>query len=393
MENSSVKYQNYLMVTLLVMLTAMMVAVCQFKVPTIMTDIADLFGMDMNTAAWTMSIFTFVGIFLALPTGSLAQKFGPKNMVIAGVAILVLGSLLGAFTTSPALLITSRGIEGIAFIFVTICGPLTVQKYVEPSKIGSAMGIWAVWVCLGQVLGNNLTPPIFAAVGMKGVWLIYPLVAVVFAILVATVIKTPAGLKAQAANDSKPHYGELFRNKNLWIFVLSFMIFNLVLLAVLSFAPTFMTGIGISVTKAAFIGSIPMLLALISSPVFGKISDVVGGRKKLYLLAMIAMGPAALMMFAANGPVIYIGAILMGLIGLGAPAMMLSSLGEVVGKPELAGIGMGFVMLMQGAGQFLGTFLMPYFLSFTNYNWLFTGFILMVIAFVGALFVALSKFK
>lgn len=152
------RYQNYLLVTIMFVLTATVIAANQFKVPTIMNDVAAAFNMTESQAPWLMSIFTMVGIFLAIPTGGLAQKFGPKVMVVAAAIFIGLGSLVGAFSSSASMLILSRGIEGIGFIFATVCGPLAIARYVEPSKVGFATGIWATWVSLGQISAFNITP-------------------------------------------------------------------------------------------------------------------------------------------------------------------------------------------------------------------------------------------
>jgi MFS family permease len=390
---NGVKYQNYLFVSLLLMFSGMMAALNQFKLPTIMTNVASLFNMPMAQAAWMMSIFTFVGIFLALPSGNLAQKYGAKTMLVLAAGFVALGSIVGSMASSGGMMIFSRGLEGIGFIFVTVCGPMAIAKYVEPSKIGSAMGIWAVWVCLGQVIANNLTPPLFAATGLRGVWLIYAILALAMGVAVMVLIKAQQGSAADAGGAvSGIKTSEAFKNKNLWYLCISYGLWNLVLLSILVFAPTFLIKSGVNVQVAAFATSIPMLLALISSPVFGKLSDKIGSRKKLYLIAVLALGVGAVMMFISTGVVMYLGAIICGLLGLGAPAMALSSMGEVVAKPELVGTGMGLIMLFQNAGMFLGSMLMPYFLQMTGGSWAIAGMILLPIALVGLAIGAVAKF-
>lgn len=393
MEMNERKYQNYVLVSLLFMLSGMMAAINQFKLPTIMTDVAKHFNMPMEQAVWMMSIFTFVGIFLALPTGGFAQKWGPKNMVLLAAVFVAAGSLLGSVASSGGMMIFSRGLEGVGFIFVTVCGPMAIGKYVEPSKIGSAMGIWAVWVCIGQVIANNLTPPLYASIGLKGVWLVYAIAPLVMAAVIMAYIKTPKELETAEVVQSTVKTSEAFKNKNLWYLCLSFLIFNLILMSVLVFAPTFLTSNGVSITTAGFATSIPMFLALISSPIFGKLSDVIGSRKKLYLLALLAMGPGAVMMFASTGGLMYCGAVILGMIGLGTPAMALSSMGEVVEKPELIGTGMGLIMTCQGVGMFLGSMIMPYFLQMTGGSWSAAGWILLPLALVSVVIAALAKFK
>ena len=392
------KYGNWMLIAIIMLLFGTAIATVQYKVPVVMGDIMANMDMDASSASWLMSIFTFVGIILALPTGALAKKFGPKTMLLAAAAVVAAGSLLGAFAGNGMILIVSRAIEGVAFIFVTICGPLAVQKYVAPEKIGSATGIWALWVCLGSVLGGVLTPTLYAATGFVGVWVIYAAACVVFAIIVAVAIKEPSkalDAAAEAASseaEEKVSYGE-FLKPNILLFYFAFLVFNLTLLAVLGFAPTFMQQQGVDPTLSGFISTLPMLLAVISSPLFGSLSDKLGRCKPLYLIAMLVMGPCTLILLTQTGPLMWVGAIVMGLIGLGGPVMCLTSYINVLGRPELMSIGMGVLMLVQSLGQFLGTWLVPILLGVDMSNWMFAGIVMCAIGLVGTGALALCKFK
>ena len=396
--NAERKYGNWALIAVTMLLFGTSVAMVQCKVPVVMGDIMTKMGMDAGSASWLMSIFTFVGIILAVPTGALAKKFGPKAMLLAAAAVVALGSLVGAFAGSGTVLIVSRAIEGVAFIFVTICGPLAVQKYVAPEKVGSATGIWALWVCLGSVLGGVLTPTLYAMTGFTGVWVIYAGIAVVFAIFVAILVKSPAAAldaAAEAAADKpeeKASYSELFKPNTL-LFYFAFLVFNLTLLAVLAFAPTFMQQRGVDPTMSGFVSTLPMLLAVISSPLFGALSDKMGRCKPLYLVALAVMGPCALLLLTQTGPLMWVGAIVMGLIGLGVPVMCLTSYINVLGRPELMSIGMGVLMLVQSLGQFLGTWLVPMLLGPDMSAWMFTGVVMCVIGIVGTIALAFCKFK
>ena len=390
------KYANWALIAIAMLLFGTAVATVQYKVPVVMSDIMTNMNMDTNSASWLMSIFTFVGIILALPTGVLAKKFGPKTMLLAAAVVVAAGSLLGAFAGSGMILIISRAIEGIAFIFVTICGPLAVQKYVAPEKIGSATGIWALWVCLGSVIGGTLTPSLYAATGFVGVWVIYAVAAVIFAVVVAVIVKFPGGEgvaeAAEAATEEKVSYAELFKPNTL-LFYFAFLIFNMCLLAVLSYAPTFMQQQGVDTTLSGFISTLPMLLAVISSPLFGTLSDKMGRCKPLYLAALVVMGPCTLILLTQTGPLMWVGAVVMGLVGLGGPVMCLTSYINVLDRPELMSIGMGMLMLVQSLGQFLGSWLVPILLGADMTGWMFTGIVMCIMGFVGTAALALCKFK
>ena len=302
--STSKKYGNWALIAVAMLLFGTAIATIQFKVPVVMGDIMANMDMDASSASWLMSIFTFVGIVLALPTGALAKKFGPKTMLLAAAAIIAAGSLLGAFAGNGMVLIVSRAIEGVAFIFVTICGPLAVQKYVAPDKIGSATGIWALWVCLGSVVGGVLTPTLYASTGFVGVWVIYAAAAVVFAIVVAVIVKAPGKALEEAAEPAaggKVGYGE-FVKPNILLFFAAFLVFNMTLMAVLSFGPTFLQQQGVDPTLSGFVSTLPMLLAVISSPLFGALSAKLGRCKPLYLAAMLVMGPCTLILLTQTGP-------------------------------------------------------------------------------------------
>ena len=401
-ETKERRYGSWMLIAVCLLLFGTAIASTQYKVPVIMSNLMEMFGMDSGSSSWLMSIFTFVGIVLALPTGALAKKIGPKNVLVIAAVVMVIGSLIGAFSSDGMMLIVSRGIEGVAFIFVTICGPLCVQKYVAPDKIGSATGIWALWVCLGSVVGGTLTPSLFSATGFVGVWVIYAVCVAIFAVLMFLCVKFPGGAEeeraiaaeeaAAQAGQGKASYAELLK-PNFLLFLLAFLAFNMVLLAGLSFGPTWMQVQGIDPTMSGFISTLPMLLAVISSPLFGNLIDRFGRCKPLLIIAMLSMGPCAYLMLTGTGAMLWVGAVLMGLVGLGCPVVCLTALNPIVGKPELASISMGVLMLVQSLGQFLGTFVSPMFLGAGGDQWMTLGIAMLVIGLAGTGIAAVCKFK
>ncbi len=395
---SDSRFRSWILIAVVLLLFGTAVASSQYKVPVIMTQITQQFGMTDSSASWLMSIFTFVGIILAIPTGALAKKFGPKILLLAASAILLVGSLIGIAATDGTMLIVSRGVEGVAFILVTICGPLAVQKYVAPEKIGSATGIWALWVCLGSVVGGVVTPTVSATLGFVGVWMVYAVFAAIFAVLVAVVVKFNDGAPdapAQASGEQvepKVSYAELFKPNTL-LYLAGFLLFNMVLLAMLSFSPTWMQIQGIDPTLSGFLSTLPMLLAVISSPLFGSLSDKLGRCKPLYIIALLSMGPCAFLLLTGTGMQLWIGAVIMGLVGMGVPVICLTAYPKVLGKPELMSIGMGFLMLIQSLGQFLGTFVSPMLLGSSGDQWMTLGIVMCILGLVGTACIALCKFK
>lgn len=387
------QYQNYLFVAIIIMFTAVSAASNQFKVPTIMGEVANSMNMSVSSATWLMSIFTFVGIFLAVPTGSLVQKFGPKMMVVVGVSTIGIGSLIGSFATSGTMLILSRAIEGIGFIFVSTAGPTAMSRYVEPSKMGTAMGIWACWVAIGQILAFTLTPMLITSMSWNTIWIIFAVFTIVMALILQFTIN---GSMGNVVDSSGPavKFSDVFKKKNLWLLCLSFSTFNLAFMALLSFVPMYLEQSGMMTkSAAALVCTVPMILSIACSIIFGKLSDMLHTRKKLLIVALASLIPSLYLMFSSSVPMVWVGGIFLGLIAMGVPAMVLSSVGEVVESPELVGPGMGLVMVFQGLGQFIGTAIFMPIAGMFGGNMPMAAYSMIVFAVLGIIFALMAKFK
>lgn len=398
---ASRKYQNPILVGIILLISGISVAMIQYKVPTIMTDLMGLFTMDATTASWLMSIFTLVSIFVALPAGGLAQRFGAKRMLIVACGIAILGSLIGLFSNTSPVLIASRAVEGVALTVLTTCGPIIVQQNVSPDKVGTAMGIWGIWGCLGSTVAAVLTPTIFGMWGFEALWIAFAAVTAVAAILVLVLIRTPKalGADAQPAEASaaaqpaaKPRYRDIF-SKDMWLFFGGFIVYNICMLAILAFVPTILQMQGFDPTLSGIISTAPMLLSIISSPLFGVISDKIGRNKPLLLIAMFVMGPCTFLLYTQTGPLLWVGVFVMGLLGMGGIGQYLSGFTKLLPSPDLASVGMGVLVTFQGVGQFLGTFLVQMLLGPQLTEWWFAGIAIMIMGFIGTALLAFVKLR
>jgi MFS family permease len=408
LKGMSMKKQNHFVVGIVLLLMGTSAALVQYKIPSIMPWVRELFAMSATEASWLMSIFTFVGIFIALPTGGLAQRIGAKKVIFIGSGAVVLGSLLGAFAGSAPVLIVSRAIEGIALTIITTCGPILVQRTVSPDRIGTAMGIFGIWGSMGAVVAGVLTPLLFEAAGYRGVWFIYAGFAAVAALLLLVFVRDPdshtkASLKPESlevragsddilSKESKPHYRELL-TKDLLLFFASFICVNLILLAILSYMPSILQMQGFNPALSGFVSTLPMLLGLVSAPAFGMLSDKLGRRKPLILLTLVVTGPCALLLYTNTGVVMWIAAIVMGLLGMAGTGLFLAAYVKLIPRAELVPAGMGLLVLLQGVGQFLGSYLAQMLLGPDLTNWFFAGAWLLVIGLLGSLTMALCRLR
>lgn len=391
------KYQNPILVGVVLLVAGISVAMIQYKVPTILTNLMGIFSMDAAAASWLMSVFTLVSIFVALPAGALAQRFGAKRMMIVACGIAIVGSLVGLASDTSAILIASRAIEGIALTILTTCGPIIVQQNVSPAKVGTAMGIWGIWGSLGSTIAAVFTPTIFGMWGFDGLWIAFAIVTAVAALLVIIFVRKPAQSVSSLPDGSercatKNRYRDLL-SKDMLLFLGAFVFYNICMLAILAFVPTILQMQGFDPTLSGIISTAPMLFSIVSSPLFGVVSDKIGRNKPLLIIAMSVMGPCTFLLYTQTGPLLWVGVFAMGLFGMGGIGQYLSGITKLIPRPDLSPIGMGMLVTFQGVGQFLGTFLVQMLLGPQLTEWWFAGMVLMFMGLAGTALIALCKLR
>ena len=389
------KYSSPIAIGIVLFLVATAVTMAQYKIPTIMTDIMAMFSIDAGTASWLMSIFTFVGIIVAVPTGFLMKRFGPKVIILTAVVLNVAAGVIGAFVTSVWPLLATRALEGVALVFVVASSPVVIQACVDPGKNGTAMGIYMLGGMLGATFAGILTPTLYYSVGYMGLWLGYAILTAVAGVIFALYVKLP---KAPAPADEGEAQGSTndwkgFFKPNTWLFYIPFAVFQMVLLTILAYAPQALQQQGMSPTLSGVVTTLPMMLAIVSSVAFGAISDRMGRCKPLCIIGMLVLGPCCFIMLNYYGPIMWVALVIMGLLAMGTPTVFVAAYPTVLGKPELMSIGMGVLLLVQSLGQFLGTAVSSALLGPAIDQWMLCGGVACVMALVGTACIAICKFK
>ena len=389
---------NYLVFSILLLIMGTAITTVQYKVPSILGPLMSDYGMTSSAGSLLMSVFTAVGIFLSIPAGSLVKRVGPKGVLMLGCGVIVLGSVVGAIAGTSLVLIASRLVEGIAFVLVTVAAPLAIEKYVSPDNQGTANGIWALWICFGSAIGSTATPVVFDAFGMTGTWLLYAAFVIAAAAVLALYMrkmKPITGERKVSSDDEKvglKGYLSLLKARPL-LFLFAYLVFNIEILAVLSYTPTFLQQRGMDASLSGFASSLPGLLAIVSSPLFGKLADRTGKTKPFYLIALMVSIPATFLMMTQPGPLLWVGAFLMGLVGYGVPVLSLTALPQIAGSKALMPAMVGLFMLVQSLGEFLGSFLVPLLLGPAMAEWTFCAVVVSAISVIGVIALAFCRFE
>ncbi len=414
------KRQNFLLVSVVLLLIGIASVMVQMKLTTILPSLTERFAMEQTQVSLLMSMFTFVGLILALPVGFAAKRFGARNMLFAGIGFIVAGSLVGAFAGGSAMLIASRAIEGVAYIIIITCGPLAIERYVAPERLGTAMGIWGTYGCGGTLVSGALTPTLYEVAGFTGLWLAYAGFALFAGALFLFLVKDSRGaaeklpvpkpvaeaaqaVDAQASSRAvKPAEGQpsggiagygVFLKPNMVLFLFPYVCYNVLVGVTLSFSPTFMQSQGMTAAQSGMVITVTVGIALVSCIIFGMLVDRFGRCKPLYVIALLAMGPAAYLLTTSTGVGMWVGAALLGCLGMSASAVCPTAFVRILANPAMLGVGMGVLKLMQCLGQTIGNYAVPALLGPAMSNWPLVAIVSLVVGLVGAGCMMLCKYR
>jgi MFS family permease len=425
------RFQNPVKIGLVLLLVATAVAVIQYKIPTIMIPLMEIFAIDASLASWLMSVFLLVGIFVALPIGGLAARFGFKRMILVALLLALAGAAIGiasGFIGNGFLLVASRAIEGVSFTVVTACGPIGVNQCVRPERIGTAMGLFGNWGTCGSTISSFIVPTIFAALGFEWVWIVVAGITILAGVLLIIFVKdpklateseecqecqgdvcqgdvsldTPRACQVIRLPDTPDtpgirrgflrQYREIF-NRDTVLYLLGFVTFNMMLLALLSYLPSILQVKGFEATFSGLVTSSPLLLSMISVPLFGVISDKLGRTKPLLVGMMALFGPCVCLMYLFTNALLWVGAAVLGLVALGSVGLFLVGWSKVLPRPELIPVGMGVMIFFQCIGQFLGTSTIQMLLGPNFDNTLLAGSIIVLLGLIGSGMLFISRFE
>jgi EmrB/QacA subfamily drug resistance transporter len=125
-------------------------------------------GTGLSAVSWVLNAYTVVFAALLVPAGRLADHFGRRRFLLAGVLIFTVGSALCAISPDLALLIAGRGIQaiGAALIVPTSLGLL--YPAFPRSEHALVVGIWAAVQSVAATAG----PPIGGLlIGLSWRWI------------------------------------------------------------------------------------------------------------------------------------------------------------------------------------------------------------------------------
>lgn len=311
-------------------------------------------GRDLAVLGWVSSIFAVLGLFGGVPVGALATRFGDRRILLLGLAMLALGSTLGAATSGLGLLLACRVVEGSGFLMVSVSGPALLRRCVGARDREIAMALWSCFMPAGMALAM-LLGPLFG--GWRAIWL----AGAGFALAagVAVTLRVPAATAGapvswrQLAADA----GSMFLARGPLLLAVCFALYAMMFFAVLSFLPVLLIErMHSSLAIAGLLSGLATAGNIVGNLIAGVL--LARGVPRLAVLAgaSFVMGFAAVFVFLPLLPPAgaFLSGILFATAGGFIPATLLSTAAALAPRPNLVPASIGLLMQGSNLGQVLG---------------------------------------
>ena len=294
------------------------------------------FGVGLAEIGVLIGLYVAPGIAVALPGGAIGSRFGDRNVVAAGMVLMIVGGALMALCTTWEAQIAGRLIAGAGGVVLNVLMSKMVQDWFTGREIATAMAIFVNSWPVGIAAALLLLPPI-AEVGGLAVasGSVAALVALGLLLLLAgyrrpTLAGVPPMLRARLRG--APLRGVLLGGA-IWA------LFNAAFGTVFGFGPALLAERGWHLAEASAATSVVMWVVALSAPLGGVLADRTGRRDTMLAIGVL-VSAAAMVSVVIAGEAVLPTFVVIGLsFGL-AVGPILSLPAEVL-APETRATGMG----------------------------------------------------
>lgn len=343
-----------------------------FKVGPVMTTVGEALGMGIDTIGYINTAFTAAAAIFAFPGAWIMRNVGVKFSLLITAIITFIGSALCLITSSPAVFLVARFLEGMGFGLIAVIGPNVMLRLFPPDRMGLVMGIWSNWLPVGTIIAFFSTPVLFEGFGWRSLWvvsIVLEIVMIIWLIASCKLPKVPENVLAQQDDvHEKPIARKVFMGSAVLV-SLTFFFWNFAYGgAVNGFYPTFLQTVkGMSVWDSSFV---TVLVAVITVPmgvIFGIVSDKTQSRKWFVFVAYVVLAiMAATFMFTdtpeTTSPWIF--SIIMGFVAAAVPMGTRSYIPILASEPRKADYALAIMAFVTGLGMmgsgFIGTVVASY---------------------------------
>ncbi len=305
--------------------------------PAVMTaELMRQFGIGAAALGNLSAFYFYSYVLMQIPTGILADRWGPRRLLSAGALVAGAGGLLFALAPSLAWAYLGRFLIGGSVAVAWIGLIKIAANWFVPRLFATVTGVGLICGILGAVGAGPPLRLVMDHASWRSTMAAVAVVTLAVGGVIWWVVRDAPAQKGYANFDDgagagpgrsiRQDLGRVLRFRNTWLL---FLIPGGFVGAMLTFGglwgvPFLTTHYGLPTAQASLMTSILLVCYALSSPVFGWFSDHLGRRKPLYIGGgLAALSGWTVLIFIPHLPRPVLVSVLM-VTGLATGAMIVS---------------------------------------------------------------------
>jgi EmrB/QacA subfamily drug resistance transporter len=145
---------------------------------------------EVNSVVWVTSAYLLAYAVPVLITGRLGDRFGSKNLYIAGLVVFTLASLWCGLTESVGMLIVARIVQGLGASMITPQTMAIITRIFPAERRGQAMALWGATAGVALLVGPLLGGVLVDGLGWEWIFFINIPVGIIAILLAIRLVPT-----------------------------------------------------------------------------------------------------------------------------------------------------------------------------------------------------------
>lgn len=300
------------------------------------TELMDEFSISAAALGNLSAFYFYSYVAMQIPTGLLADSWGPRRLLAAGALVAGIGSLSFALADGMFWACAGRLLIGGSVAVAFVAMMKLSSHWMAPRHFALASGLALFLGILGAVFAGTPLRMLVASFGWRPVMLIASVFPFVVAGLIWFIVRDDPeekGYLSHAPAVEEPvmktavmgGLRQVFGYRNVWLL---FITPGALVGSVLTFAglwgvPFLTTHYGMTAPNAAAVCSAMLIFWAVGGPVSGWFSDRIGRRKPLYVIGCLVLTAGwAVIVFVPGLPLFLLIAVL-SIIGFSAGGIII----------------------------------------------------------------------
>lgn len=352
-------YRWYIL-TLAALTNAMVVALPMMSMSVLFHQISIDLNLSLVQVGLVWGIGSLPGLVSTLLAGGVADRFGPRRVIIGACVVNGLLGALRGFSTDFTTLMAAVVLSGFLVPLISINTIKTAGIWFTSRQLGLANGFLSMGMALGFLAGSMLSATVISpwVGGWRNVLILYGGLAMLFAIpwaLSRSHVPVHAeGHPGGKVPSMRRAFAHVARQRNIWMLGLAILGIGGGVQGTLGYLPLYLRGEGWSALSADSALATFHLLSMMTVIPVALLSDRQGIRKKIFLASAVLITSGMVILTFVSGGLVWVAVGIAGLVRDGFMAVFMTSVIETDGiGPLYAGSAVGFVMVFSGIGSMI----------------------------------------